>query len=306
LDSLVLLKPSIKTIIVCDNGSSDGSREKILFWGKKRYESSSILVLKGEDKIYQRPSIYPFIYIQNQDNLGYAGGNNSGIRVAISRSCFDFVWILNNDTIVEQRAVETLLTFAKHRPEIGIFGSTVVLADRPKTLQCAGGCRYNPLTTIYRPALGGENIDTVLRCRESFRLDYICGASMFVRTEVFKKIGIFNEDYFLFYEEIDLCRRARKAEFNIGWCPGSIVYHKNSITIGRPESAGKSRIALSNYHENLSTLIFTQKFYPALLPFAMIFRFLGKLVFIAKRGDWYLVDPLLRAYRDFFLVKGKE
>jgi GT2 family glycosyltransferase len=236
--------------------------------------------------------------MQNTTNLGYAAGNNTGIRLALSKGHFDFIWILNNDTTAHERSVETLLVCAKDHPGTGIFGSSVVLAD--KTLQCAAGYRYNPLTTIYRPALGGEKLDKVLQGNHSPRLDYIYGASMFVRTGVFKKIGLLSEEYFLFYEELDFCRRAKRAGLGMGWCRDSIVYHKNSSTIGRPGSTEKGKIVLANYHENLSTLIFTKKFYPVWLPFAMLFRFFGKLAFIIKRRDWHLVRPLLWAYRDFF------
>jgi hypothetical protein len=300
LESLCALKPGIKTIIVCDNGSSDGSRENIPLWAEKRYGAGSILKVDHNGCIPQNPSDHSFVYIQNQTNLGFAAGNNAGIRVALAIGGFDFIWILNNDTIADQRAVETLLAYAKAHLGVGIFGSTVVLADRPGILQCAGGCRFNPLTTIYRPALGGKRLDAVLSGRDLPRLDYIYGAAMLVRTEVFEKIGLFNEAYFLFYEEIDLCRRAQNAGFFLGWCPRSIIYHKNSRTVGRRGAADKKKIVLANYHENLSTLIFTKKFYPALLLFVLVFRLLGKLVFIAGRGDWYLIDPLLRAYRDFF------
>ncbi|MEA3487106.1 MAG: glycosyltransferase family 2 protein [Thermodesulfobacteriota bacterium] len=300
LDSLLLSKPAIKTIIVCDNGSSDGSREKILAWARKRYQSPSILALEQDARIHQRPSDYPFIYIQNKTNLGFAAGNNIGIRLALSEECFDFIWLLNNDTTIHERAVKTLLTYAKDHPGTGIFGSTVVFAARVETVQCAGGCRYNPLTTIFRPALGGENLDKVLAGNNSPRLDYIYGASMFVRAEVFERIGLLNEEYFLFYEELDFCQRCKRAGFEIGWCLDSIVYHKNSKTIGQPGSTEKGKVALANYHENLSTLIYTRRFHPRLLPFAGTFRFFGKLAFIAKRKDWYLIRPLLRAYYDFF------
>lgn len=300
LDSLLLSESTVKTIIVCDNGSSDRSREKILAWARKRYQSPSILILKQDSPFHQRPSNYPFIYIQNKTNLGYAAGNNVGIRLALSGGCFDYVWLLNNDTTVHKRAVKTLLTYATEHPDIGIFGSTVVLADRVKTLQCAGGCRYNSLTTIFHSALGGEDLDKVLGGKNSPRLDYICGASMFVRTAVFERIGLLNEDYFLFYEELDFSQRVKRAGLQIGWCSDSIVYHKNSNTIGQPGSIEKGKVALTNYHENLSTLIYTKRFHPWLLPFTGAFRFFGKLFFIIKGKDWHLIRPLLRAYYNFF------
>lgn len=300
LESLFALKPAIKTVIVCDNGSTDGSREKILSWAGERYVSNSIIEISQDGFIPKRQAGYSLIYIQNKTNLGFAAGNNVGIRTALSIGGFDFVWILNNDTIVHQRAVKTLLTYAKNHPEMGIFGSTLVLTDRPGILQCAGGCRYNPLTTVYRPALGGDNLETVLSGSKSPKFDYIYGASMFIRTEIFEKIGIFSEDYFLFYEEIDLCRRAKNAGCNMGWCPGSIVYHKFSKTIGRPGLADNKKTALANYHENLSTLIFTKRFHPWLLPLAGGFRFFGKFSCTIKRKDWHLLQPLWRAYLDFF------
>jgi Predicted glycosyltransferases len=103
LGSLLLSKPAIKTIIVCDNGSSDGSREKIFAWARKRYQSPSILILKQDTPVNQRPSNYPFIYIQNKTNLGFAAGNNIGIRLALSEEGFDFIWLLNNDTTVHEK-----------------------------------------------------------------------------------------------------------------------------------------------------------------------------------------------------------
>ena len=237
-------------------------------------------MLKGGSRIHQRPSNYPFIYIQNQVNLGYAGGNNAGIRIALSRGCFDFIWVLNNDTLLHESAIETFLTCAKHHPETGIFGSTIAFAGRPEILQCAGGCRYNPLTTIYRPALGGENLEEVLQKNNSPMLDYIYGASMFVRTEVFEKIGLFNDEYFLFYEELDLCHRAKQVGFGIGWCKKSIVYHKSSRTIGWPGLAEKGKIALANYHENLEHPHFYKEILPGIFPFCH-----GVQVFL---GNWPL------------------
>jgi GT2 family glycosyltransferase len=304
LESLFSLKPSVRTTMVCDNNSSDGSREKILSWAEKKYGPSSIQTLTGGDSVHQKPSIYPFIYVQNTANLGYAGGNNAGIRIALSKGCFDFIWILNNDTLVHENAISSFLRYARAHPEMGVYGSTLVYAGQPDVLQCAGGYRYHPLTTIGRPALGGKTLDEALLVNHPVKFDYIYGASIFIRTDVFEKIGLFNEDYFLFYEEPDLCLRAKQAGFGLGWCPQSIVYHKSSRTVGLPGVADKKKVAFANYHENLSTLIFTKKFYPTLFPFAGMFRFFGKLAMILARKDLHLVKPLLCAYRDFFKPPG--
>jgi GT2 family glycosyltransferase len=304
LESVLLLEPCIETIIVCDNASSssDGSREKILSWAGKHYNSSSILVLDQDTDIARKPLPFQFVFIQNHSNLGYAGGNNTGIRFVLSQGAYEYVWILNNDTVVHPQALSGFLVYARSHADVGILGSTVVHFDRKDRVQCAGGCRYYPLTTIFRPLFENEILDDVLCHKPKVRLDYVYGTSMFVRVEVFERVGLLNEEYFLFYEELDFCERAKRAGFEIGWCPDSIVFHKGSSAIGRPDSSDRKRIAFANYHENLSTLKFTQRFYPWVLPIAMVCRFVGKLIMIAKRRELYLARPLIKAYLDFMKV----
>lgn len=299
LDSVLLLKPCIETIIVCDNASSDVSREKILYWAGKHYNSSSILVLDQDTDIAGKSPPFQFVFIQNHSNLGYAAGNNTGIRFVLSQGAYEYVWILNNDTVVHPQALSGLLVYARSHPDVGILGSTVVHFVRKDRVQCAGGCRYYPLTTIFCPLFEGEILDDILCHRPKVRLDYVYGTSMFLRAKVFEGVGLLNEEYFLFYEELDFCERAKRAGFEIGWCPDSIVFHKGSSTIGRSDSSDSRRITFANYHENLSTLKFTRRFYPWALPIALVCRFVGKLIMIAKRREWYLIRPLIKAYLDF-------
>ena len=119
-------------------------------------------------------------------------------------------------------------------------------------------------------------------------LDYIYGASLFVRAEVFTRCGLLNEDYFLFYEEIDFCTRAKRAGFGISWCRDSIVFHKGSQTVGRVDSGDRGKIAFANYHENLSTLIFSKKFYPTFYRLSWFFVFWGNWPWLPKEvtGIW--------------------
>ena len=302
LDSLLLLEPRLETILVCDNASSDGSHDKILSWAGKHYNPSSILMVNQDTDISGKAWPFPFVFIQNNGNLGYAGGNNTGIRYVLFQGGYDYIWILNNDTVVHPQALFALLECAQRRQGMRILGSTVVYLDRKDVVQCAGGCRYYPLTTVFRPVFGNENLDSVLAYRQEVHLDYVYGTSMFVHSEVFERVGLLNEEYFLFCEEPDFCERAKRAGFEIGWCPDSIVYHKVSSTIGRPDCSDSKTIAFANYHENLSTLKYTRRFHPWILPIAMVCRFTGKVIMIAKRREWYLVRPLLKAYRDFMKV----
>jgi GT2 family glycosyltransferase len=304
LDSLTQLSSQPATIIVCDNNSSKSTWQAVLEWGTKQYGKENMAIL--DNGFTDQPSEpVKFVFIQNGANVGFAQGNNPGIRYGLA-SGSDYIWLLNNDTIVHPEALEQLLCCAA-KDQSNIIGSTIVFNDDQATVQCAGGSTYNPATTIFKPAMGGTTLEEAAKpSNNPKQLDYVYGASLFVHQEVFRKCGLLNEDYFLFYEEIDLCRRALKAGFTIGWCRESIVYHKVSQSVGRPDSGDRKKIAFANYHENLSTLLFTRRFYPLLLPVSMLFRFFGKLAIISKRGEFYLVKPLLDAYRDFFMGRNQR
>ncbi len=297
LESLVQLSDPLDKIIVCDNNSSRRTQQEILEWAKQQFGKEQIALLDyGLNGLSAEHT--KFVFIQNGKNMGFAAGNNSGIRYALNCGA-DFIWLLNNDTTVDPAALGHLL-YAAEKDQAAIVGSTVVFADDPVTVQCAGGCTYTPATTIFKAAMAGEPVAEVITQSTQPHLDYIYGASLFVRQDVFAQCGLLNEEYFLFYEEIDLCLRARQLGFLLGWCRKAIIYHKGSSTVGQPDSGKKKTIAFANYHETLSTLLFSKKFYPLLLPVILLFRFFGKLAVISKKGDWYLLKPLLAAYRDFF------
>ncbi len=304
LQSLVQLSSPLATIIVCDNNLSTSSSQAILAWGIKQFGGKNVEIL--DHGVTDQPAMpVKFVFIRNRTNVGFAQGNNPGIRYALACGS-DFIWLLNNDTIVHPAALKQLLCCVAI-DQSNITGSTIVFNDNQTTVQCAGGCSYNPATTIFKPAMGGVPVKDALNPNTlPPHLDYIYGASLFVQKQVFEKCGLLNEDYFLFYEEIDFCTRARKAGFKIGWCRDSIVYHKVSQSVGRPDSGDRKKISLANYHENLSTLLFTRNFYPFLLPFTLFFRFFGKLIMILKRNELYLTKPLLHSFRDFFSGRNQR
>lgn len=272
-------------LIVCDNASCDDSVDRLLEWAEQHFALGEDL---GE---------WDFLLVQTGDNLGYAGGNNVGIRYALERG-FEFLWILNNDTVVADDALEALRTCAQRAPQIGIFGSTVAEYYRPHRVQMAGGCRYDPWTTIMRPIYAGKDVQTVLLASERVPLAYVSGAAMFCRAEVFRRVGLLDERFFLYYEELDLAQRLRRAGFELGWCPKSLVYHKGGASTGGRSWVNRRDSWQSHYHENLSTLLYTRKHHPWLLPIAAGLRLGGKALVYLARSRLDLVSALLRAYWD--------
>lgn len=154
--------------------------------------------------------------------------------------------------------------------------------------------------------MGGKPLARVLEIQSQPEIDYIYGASLFIRTEVFEKCGLLNEEFFLFYEEMDFCRRARAKGYRLFWCQESIVQHRVSQSVGSPECDDKEKKIKANYHENLSTLLYTKLHHKNILFLVMVFRFFGKLTKIAVRREWYLAKPLISAYQDFMDKRSED
>ena len=307
LDSLKSLVFTGKIyILVCDNGSTNESFTRILAWAEQHYSPTEFTVIKN---LSQNISLHAFTLIQTGKNLGFAGGHNVGIRYAMQTQEIDYLWLLNNDTEVDKQALTALYTCAKNQPQVALLGSTLINYYQRNIVQCAGGCRYFPLFTMFKNVYGGKTLEIVL-AQTRVQLDYVSGASMFLRVAAIKQVGLLNEAYFLFYEELDYTQRLKQYGYQIAWCQQSFVYHKGSASVGQVVEGNREKLCSANYYENLSTLKYTANFYPIWLPLVMILRFCLKTLALVSRGDFYLLIPLIRAYRDFLaridLVKEND
>jgi GT2 family glycosyltransferase len=162
--------------------------------------------------------------IINSRNMGFAGGNNIGIRHALNGRS-EFILLLNNDTTVDSDALATLVKTMEENPQAGIVGGKVYYSDRPKVIWFAGGY-FNP-NSGFGDHYGKTEEDcgqynTVRQC------DFITGCCMLVRRGVFEKIGLLDDSYFLYYEDVDFCTRARHVGYSVLYQPGAVIYHKIS------------------------------------------------------------------------------
>lgn len=198
-------------ILVVDNGSQDGSIAAI----QANYSDCVHLIEAG-------------------DNLGFAEGNNVGIRWALNRGA-DAVFLLNNDTRVDPYVLEAFETQVRQNPEVGIWGAKVYRLDQPDRLDHMGGM-WNAERAAF-DFVGLGEVDSEGRLDSPKAIDYVCGAGMFVRREVFEKIGLLEKDFFLIWEEADFCFRARRAGFAVMTCPDAKIWHKGSASFqGKPHS----------------------------------------------------------------------
>jgi len=195
-------------VTVVDNGSQDGSVEYI----KERFPELTV--------------------IETGANLGYAGGNNKGISYALSKD-FDYVFILNNDTVVDQSILDRFIEASKDNPEAGVFGAKIYYLSEPQKIWFAGST-YVPKYALFASDGFGKT-DEQYDQNEVKEIGYACGCAMLVKAEVFRKIGLLEEKYFLNWEEIDFCTRAKKASFQCVIVPEAHVWHKISASFKNGE-----------------------------------------------------------------------
>jgi GT2 family glycosyltransferase len=172
-----------------------------------------------------RENLDPVIpVLDNGDNLGYAAGNNVGIRRALADGA-DFVWILNPDTVVEPDTLTRMIRVMWRYPQAGIVGTRILNgAYNPPTIWFNGGMiDWDAEGATTHRDIGRPHDEVPSNGVRS--VDYVTGASMLVRRGVFDDVGLFSEHYFLYFEETDFCTRAKGA----GWFnlidSGAILWH---------------------------------------------------------------------------------
>jgi len=171
--------------------------------------------------------INDLIYIQNNENVGMGAGNNVGIR----RSQGDYVLILNPDTQVEAGAIKTMLNYLQKNQDTGLVGPELIYPDGAPQDSCY---RYPNLILplVRRTFLGGFAKDYLdyylmknLDLTKPQAVDWIMGSCLLIRKEVLNKVGLFDERFFMYFEDTDLCRRINNSGFKVVYLPTARVVH---------------------------------------------------------------------------------
>ncbi len=260
-------------IIAVDNGSSDRS----VFEIKEKH-----------------PEI---IILENKKNLGFAGGNNIGIKYAID-SRTDYVLLINNDAIVEENFLNKLVETGESDKKIGILGSKICYYDEPKIIWFAGG-NVNWLKNK-GVHIGLDEIDKGQydKIKEA---DYLTGCCLLIKREVIEKIGLLSEDYFLYYEDTDFALRAKNAGYKCIYVPSAKIYHK----VSRSTKPGSSSYV---YYHTRNGLVMAKRtgslmnkiiLYPYCL--FLFFKQIIKIIFMPPKKNW--ACAVLKGEKDFLLGK---
>ena len=261
-DSLERLDYHKYRIVLTDNNSRDGSLEEIINYLKNKKKEPLVLNETALEKEAGSLDEKAVIIIQNNDNYGFGKGMNAGLRFCLKRNDFDYIWLLNNDTAVDKDALKTLVKEAEQDSKTGFAGS-VLLYENSNIIQTVGGGRFFPLISKAKLIYKGRDVSiikTINKERFEKALDYIMGASLLIKKDVLLDIGLFDESYFLYAEELDLIRRGKRKGWKIAVALDSFVYHKDS-------AGTKDKKYLFYYYLTKSNTIYIKKHYGLFLNF---------------------------------------
>jgi GT2 family glycosyltransferase len=239
-------------LLVVDNGSTDGSVDQI----KKAMPALELL--------------------QTGANLGFGGGCNAGIKLALARGA-DYVWLINSDATVDSGALSALVRVAEKNPALGAVGSVLLEADQHDRIQLWGGGTVNLWLgrSQHRISPGP--------------LDFISGASVLLRRTALENVGLFDQaTFFMYWEDTDLGFRLRQAGWQLAVADDSRVWHKQSASLG------KRSPALDEYFTQSAVRFFRRH---APIPFVSISLLLGMM--LAKRtvmGEFSRARAVLKGF----------
>lgn len=204
-------------IVVVDNDSGDGSFEKLT------------------EALQTRPR---FRVVQSGRNGGYGAGNNVGIRLGLTGGVRpDYVYVLNSDAFPAPDAIRQLLDYMERNPGVGLAGSYIHGTDGEPHVTCfrfpsaasefEGAARTGPISRLLKHRTVALGVPAT-----SGRVDWLAGASLMIRETVVQSVGLFDESFFLYFEETDLCRRAAEAGWPTHFVRESRVEHIGSVSTG--------------------------------------------------------------------------
>ncbi len=201
--------------------------------------------------------IKDILFIKSEVNLGYSGGNNLGIKKALSGGA-GYIFILNPDTTIEKDTISNLIA-GMEKNNADLASPKIYFADSKKIWYA--GSEFDLANAIGKHR--GVDQEDKGQFNKEIETDGITGGAFMTKREVFEKLGVFDDRYFLYYEDADLSYRAKMAGFKIMYIPSSIVYHKNAQSTGLGSS-------LQDYFITRNRMLFAAKFLPFRTRFALL------------------------------------
>lgn len=303
LESIYKLSYKNIQILIIDNSPSNESIENITKWANGSIETIYTSFKELVYPLEQKPLEYKFLkekdllkkvysekllIIKALHNSGFSAANNIGLKyINKVANKEDSVWLLNNDTVVSKNALTNLIQRFDEIQNCGILGSKLIEYNSPDTIQAIGG-NYN--SWLGKITMVGQNLPITEECN-NVKFDYPIGASMFIKVNYLKQVGLMEEKYFLYFEEYDWVLRGKKKGYQASIAFDSVVYHKGG------GSSGGTSSQLADFYGIRSKILFTKKFFPLKLPLLYI-SFTFFIINRIKRKQYNRITQLFKIVKN--------
>lgn len=236
LESMTKLSYPDYYAVVVDNDSGDDSIPRIKAWAQKKsipvteytYSSAEKGINRISEQTVRDRGLRQLLLVGASYNTGFCAGNNIGMNLA-KDSGADYLLVLNNDTLLDARVLEPLVETSQSHPNIGLLGPLICYAHEKSKVWWGGGEFNNWLTPRYR--LQGEDRGAI-HGKAPYETQWVSGCATFLPIETYKKLGGFDESFFIWCDEWDLSLRVKNAGYKLFLVPSSILYHKVGKSLG--------------------------------------------------------------------------
>jgi GT2 family glycosyltransferase len=225
---------SLLYVIILNWNNAEDTIECIESVQRSTFADFQILVVDNgstDDSVLSIQTRFPMIEIlETGSNLGYAGGNNMGIRTAFERNA-EYILILNNDTLIDRWMIEELYNFCLKRPAVGMVGPLMYCLEPPDMVFSAGSeIDWQSAKIIHHGMFEYQN--QIVGISSPRQVSFIAGCGIFIRSAALKEAELLNEDYYLNYEDVELGIQVKQAGYEVWYLPSAILWHKISATLG--------------------------------------------------------------------------
>jgi GT2 family glycosyltransferase len=239
-------------VIVLNWNGIDDTLECLRSLARVDYPACEIVVVDNGSRTSPRQTIleeFPAVtYLETGRNLGYAGGNNVGMRHALRRG-HDYVLVLNNDTVVEPDVLRRAVAVAETDPAIGVLSVQIMSwNDHALTWIAYGEVTYHQGLVRLIGYLSRKRYD------EQKDVQWVPGTAMLFRRRALETVGLFDEEFFAYHEDVDWCTAARRHGFRVVYAPVARIYHK-----GQRSSGGKGHVTLRQYLAGRNMVLYVRK-----------------------------------------------
>jgi GT2 family glycosyltransferase len=285
------MKQKKLAIVIINWNSFDLTSDTLVSLSSTSYKNYDIIVVDNfstDNSAAQLEKDFPsIILLRSDENKGFTGGNNLGFDYAINEG-YEYVMMLNNDVAVESDFLEPLVVKLDIDEKIGGV-QPLIYFYHDRELIWNAGSRYNTIFGIpyilgyYRKDKGQ------LQRKKQKSIDWITGCAFMIRTEVLKKVGVLKQDFFIYYEDVDLSFRIKEAGYALAYEASSVVYHKTGMSHKSKEKLKEGYLNPKVHYLNARNRLFVLKEYtqkiaiPTVILYQIIYFFGISFYFIFRR-----------------------